>query len=190
MTYHKKDLKNKILETTYTLVNQKGYQNVSTRMVARKLNVSATAIYRHYDSYEDLMHYTIRKGEEEFSNYLLYNMSASLSLIEKLLYMAENYITFCLEFPFLYDLMFISEYTPITSQDNMLCDLRTQGMAYLIETVESIRKEEGLRVSIETLLSQLWAYVQGYSFLVRFHHFKIEQQLIRKSIDGILEVWR
>ena len=50
MTYHNKDLKSKILSKTFELINEKGYRNVSTRMVARELGVSATAIYRHYEN--------------------------------------------------------------------------------------------------------------------------------------------
>jgi AcrR family transcriptional regulator len=186
MSYHKKDLKTKILDKTYELVNQKGYQKVSVRMIARELSVSSTAIYRHYESYSDLMNYVIEKGDHVFSDYLLRNYNEKLSLFKQLHIMAENYITFALDYPFLYDLMFISEYTPITSEADMICDLETQGMSQLISIVDKIIKEKKLNTDLKTLLTHLWAYIQGYSYLIRFHHFEIDHKLLEEAIKGIL----
>ena len=186
MNYHKKDLKKKILNITYKLVNEKGYQNVSVRMIARELGVSSTAIYRHYESYSDLMHHVIEKGEHLFSNYLLVNYDKKVSLLEQLQIIAKNFITFVLEYPFLYDLMFTSKYTPITSEEDMICEFETQGMAQLLHIVDSIIHEEQLNTNLKTLLTHLWAYILGYSYLVRFHHFKIDYILIKQAIESIL----
>lgn len=190
MTYHKKELKMKILETTYDLINQKGYRDVSIRMIARKLSVSPTAIYRHYKSYADLMKHVIQKAEIIFSDYLILNLDNNTPLFDKLSLMAENYISFCLEYANLYDLMFISEYTPITCQQDMICDLGTQGMDYLISTIDAIIRTENLHVEVERLLTQFWAYIQGYSYLIRFHHFEIDKHLLNQSINDIIGGWK
>ncbi|WP_099203450.1 TetR/AcrR family transcriptional regulator [Miniphocaeibacter massiliensis] len=189
MSYHKVDLKNKILKKSFELINLKGYQKVSTRMIARELSISPTAIYRHYKNYAELLKNVIYEGELLFSNYLLNNYNKNLSLTEQLFIMAKNYIDFSLDYPYLYDLMFISEYTPITSQNNMICDLETQGMKLLIDIIKETIENRSLNVSMETILTQLWAYIQGYSYLVRFHNFKINDMLIKHSIDSIWKEW-
>ncbi len=190
MTYHKDGLKIKILNTTYDMINEKGNHNISIRMVARSLNVSATAIYRHYENYADLMAQVIQKGEMVFSEYLMEQYDPKAPSLMQLSTMAENYIRYSLDFPFLYDLMFLSEYTPITSQEDMLCDLGSQGMNQLVELINHIIIDEQLHVDVETLLTQLWAYIQGYSYLVRFHHFEIRKELLKTSIIGTLEVYK
>lgn len=187
MTYHNKDLKNKILSKTFDLISEKGYKNVSTRMVARELGVSATAIYRHYENIEDLMKQVIEKSEYIFSDYLMKNYNENTSSKEKLLIMARNYIDFSLDHSNLYDLFFISEYTPITSQDNMICDLNTQGMKNLVKIIENFIVNKNLNTDFNTLFTQFWAFIQGYSYLVRFHNFVIDNNLIESSINGIIK---
>ena len=187
MTYHNKDLKSKILSKTFELINEKGYRNVSTRMVARELGVSATAIYRHYENIEDLMKNVIKKGDYIFSDYLMKDYN---KLKEKLLIMAKNYIEFSLEYSNLYDLFFISEYTPITSEDNMVCELETQGMSKLVDIIKKLIIIEQLIIDFNMLFTQLWSFIQGYSYLVRFHNFRIDENLIKHSINGIIEGWK
>lgn len=190
MNYHKTDLKAKILNTAVELINEKGAQHVSVRMIARSLHVSATAIYRHYENYAHLMNQVIEQGELIFSDYLLTHNDKTLPVMKQLLIMAGNYIHFTLDYPFLYDLMFISEYTPITSPENMLCETESPGMTQLIANINDAIHSESLHVSKETLLTQFWAFVQGYAILVRFHHFEIDHQLIEASLSGLLEVWK
>lgn len=190
MDYHKTDLKTKILNTTLKMINEKGAQHVSMRMIARELQVSATAIYRHYENYAHLMNQVIERGEQLFSDYLLTHYDNTLPVLNQLFIMAENYIHFTLDYPFLYDLMFISEYTPITSPETMLCETESPGMTQLINNISALIHSKSLLVSKEALLIQFWAFIQGYAILVRFHHFNIDHQLIESSLSGLLEVWK
>ena len=52
--YHHGNLRDEILRAAYNFVLENGYSTMSLRGIAEQCNVSATAIYRHYETKEHL----------------------------------------------------------------------------------------------------------------------------------------
>jgi AcrR family transcriptional regulator len=100
MSYHKENLKEKLVEIAWEICKKESWQKVNMRLVAQKAGVSTTAFYRHFKNKDALKAELMRKGfkmlldgmedvENKFSSY------------------GAHYIRFGLDYPHIYDLMFV-----------------------------------------------------------------------------------
>ena len=64
MSYHKENLRDKLVEIAWDICNAESWQNVNMRKVAKKAKVSTTAFYRHFEKKDDLKAELMRKGYE------------------------------------------------------------------------------------------------------------------------------
>ena len=65
--YHHGNLRDDILKAAYDFVKENGYAAMSLRGIAEECNVSATAIYRHYETKEHLLADVVAEGFVEFN---------------------------------------------------------------------------------------------------------------------------
>lgn len=84
-----------------------GEPGFSLREVARRVGVSAAAVYRHFDGKEALIFAACTQGFEVFSGYLVRALAASTPL-ERALASCEQYRAFGLENPLDYRFIFMS----------------------------------------------------------------------------------
>ena len=68
--YHHGNLRDDILKAAYDFVKENGYAAMSLRGIAEECNVSATAIYRHYETKEHLLADVVAEGFVEFNRLL------------------------------------------------------------------------------------------------------------------------
>ena len=54
MSYHKKNLKEKLAQIAWEICKADSWQKVNMRLVAKKAGVSTSASYRHYNNKNDL----------------------------------------------------------------------------------------------------------------------------------------
>ena len=64
--YHHGNLSDEILNSAYNFVSENGYAAMSLRTIAENCDVSATAIYRHYETKEHLLADVVVKGFIEY----------------------------------------------------------------------------------------------------------------------------
>ena len=62
MSYHKENLKEKLVEIAWEICKTESWQKVNMRLVAEKAGVSTTAFYRHFKNKTDLKAELMRKG--------------------------------------------------------------------------------------------------------------------------------
>lgn len=102
------DLKRLILDTTRHLLISKGYASLSMRRIAKEMNYSATSIYLHFKNKDALFHALIEEGmivllerqrkiARQFSDNVLARLRA----------LCEGYISFGIECPEYYEIMFM-----------------------------------------------------------------------------------
>jgi AcrR family transcriptional regulator len=84
-----------------------GEPGFSLREVARRVGVSAAAVYRHFDGKEALIFAACTQGFEVFSGYLVRALAAATPL-ERALASCEQYRAFALENPLDYRFIFMS----------------------------------------------------------------------------------
>jgi len=97
----------RILESTRDLYVEQGPGGVSMRKVARRVGVTATAIYRHYTNKNVLLQHVVAEGFKLFGAYLQEALKGETPL-ERLRLTGEAYARFAVDHPRFYKLMFLS----------------------------------------------------------------------------------
>jgi AcrR family transcriptional regulator len=101
----KEELREMILTAAEELFVTDGYENVSMRKIARRIEYSPTTIYRHFDSKADIMHHLIARGYvgvyDRYRQVLARGHETPLAALRDIL---GEYARFALETPNHYEL--------------------------------------------------------------------------------------
>lgn len=96
-----------ILDTARQLLTSVGYARLSMRNIAGKIGYSATSIYLHFESKDDLVHALIDEGVELLHASLSEADASSDSPGGRLEAMCRAYVTFGLERAEYYEIMYV-----------------------------------------------------------------------------------
>lgn len=102
-----KGLRRAILDTARQLLTTVGYARLSMRNIAGKIGYSATSIYLHFESKDDLVHALIDEGVELLHESLNQADASSDSPEQRLQAMCHAYVAFGLERPEYYEIMYV-----------------------------------------------------------------------------------
>ncbi len=162
----KSETRDKILDAARDLFISEGYDGVSMRKVAERIEYSPTAIYVHFQDKEDLFR---QLCQEDFARLAEVFQSAAMPLdpIERLRFIGQTYVEFGIRYPNHYKLMFMTPH-PAAALDE--CDREIKGnpevdaYAFLKLTVQQAIDAGCFREDFKDceLLSQtVWAAVHG-----------------------------
>ena len=98
MKYHHGNLRENLIEQACIACEDSGWENISLRSLAKALNVSQTAPYRHFETKEELLAEVAAMG--------FMRLSDSLKKTSKFLDSGLAYCEFALKYQNTYDLMF------------------------------------------------------------------------------------
>lgn len=100
-------LKQSIIETARQILLSEGYRNLSLRKIAREIGVSATSIYLHFESKDDLVHTLMENAIERLNYKLEQCLSTAEDPIAKLEALAHEYTNFALQYPREYQVIYL-----------------------------------------------------------------------------------
>src|SRR5215471_11709330 len=114
----KSETRDKILDAARDLFISEGYEGVSMRKVAEKIEYSPTAIYVHFEDKKDLFH---QLCQEDFARLAAVFQSSAMPIdpIQRLRFIGQTYVNFGMQYPNHYKLMFMTPH-PVTALDE--CD--------------------------------------------------------------------
>jgi AcrR family transcriptional regulator len=166
-SYHHGNLKRDLLETSIHIISEEGFEHLSLRNISAKCGVSHNAVYRHFDSKEQLISACQKYVTEEFVNYLEYRVNGektdTLGKIERLSY---SYIEFYQEHPSYYSFLFRNSSAKIY----ITIDEKNENYPpYVLfcKYYNQYAREKGLSEA-DTLvrLTRLWALLHGLTALL------------------------
>ena len=99
------DLKEACVRAAHEVIAERGVEQLSLRDVARRLEVSHQAPYKHYPSREHLLAEVVRRCFESFAQYLDGRVHADDPQVE-LRALGERYLSYAASHPLEYRLMF------------------------------------------------------------------------------------
>jgi AcrR family transcriptional regulator len=160
------ETRDKILDAARELFIEEGYDGVSMRKVAEKIEYSPTAIYVHFQDKEhlflELCHNDFRRLAESFGQ-----LAQIADPIERLRRIGHSYMEFGLENPNHYRMMFMTSHPPLP-KDEEQCAVKgnpeQDAYAFLRMTVQEALAASAFRADLTDadLISQtLWAGVHG-----------------------------
>jgi AcrR family transcriptional regulator len=192
----KSETRDKILDAARDLFISEGYDGVSMRKVAEKIEYSPTAIYVHFKDKEDLFH---QLCQEDFGRLADVFQSAAMPLdpVERLRFIGRTYVEFGMQYPNHYKLMFMTTFPPEPLDAE--CDEGIRGnpemdaYAFLKLTVQQAIDAGCFREELKDaeLLSQtLWAAVHGVISLniAKSHDAWVEWRPVMQRAELMLDV--
>ncbi len=159
-----------ILDAARELFISEGYEGVSMRRVAEKIEYSPTAIYVHFKDKEDLFH---ELCHQDFAKLAAQFQAASTSddPVERLRLIGRIYADFALNFPNHYKLMFMTPH-PLAQMDERDHEIHgnpeADAYAFLMYSVRQALDAGAFRLEFTdpNLIAQtLWAAVHGVASL-------------------------
>lgn len=117
------DLKDACVTAAHAVIAEHGVEKLSLRDVARKLNVSHQAPYKHYANRDHLLSEVIRRCFVRFSD-ALKARTRSADIKQDIHALGISYLQFALQNPLEYRLMFGTPWPEAAANPDMLADAR------------------------------------------------------------------
>ena len=192
-TREKEQLRRQILSAARELFVNEGYENVSMRKIADKIEYSPTMIYLYFKNKADLLDSVCKETLLNLLNTLEYLNRDKSNPIETLRKSGKAYVEFGLKYPQDYKLTFV-----VRPQFQKGLGLEEGSVGervfnYLCAMVsECIRQKAFRQVAVETTGQALWSAVHGVTLLlIDFPDFpwtpkdKLIDMVIDTMIDGL-----
>lgn len=179
-TVHASRPKRRILDAAQRLHVEQGIDAVSMRNVAEVVGVVPAAIYRHFASKEELLDAMVDAGfamlEEE------------LAQARTLANLMRRFLSFSLEQPRLYELMFLRRREKARK---FPADFRA-GKSGAFNVLERLLAAEGVRDPLDTAFN-IWAHAHGLISMYTLGRFSYDdaefirfyERSMRRLLDGI-----
>ena len=153
--YHHGNLRDDILKAAYDFVKENGYAAMSLRGIAEECNVSATAIYRHYETKEHLLADVVAEGFVEF------NTSVEGKEEDDIFQRCENYLAFAFDNYNIYDLLFSQSVVEFLNFPKIL-KVADKAFESLLKSVKEHDKSLN-DLSASNKAIHIWSFLQGMS---------------------------
>jgi AcrR family transcriptional regulator len=163
----KQELRTKILDAARELFAVEGYEAVTMRAIADKIEYSATAIYKHFADKDALLAELCRHDFRSFAAHFA-SAAAVEDPVERLRAAGRAYFDFAMEHPQHYRLMFMAQRPEVAPQEGEKEDPAQNAYVFLFATVEEAIKKGLFRPehSDPALASQtIWAATHGVAAL-------------------------
>jgi AcrR family transcriptional regulator len=186
-------LREEILDAARELFVAEGYQSVSMRKIAEKIEYSPTTIYLYFKDKADLIFHLC---EETFAKLIqTMDMLAKQGVtdpLERLRRCGQAYVEFGLLYPNHYKVTFIMPHEhPALSPEDMANSMGMKAFARLREIVKECIAAGRLRPDLdpEAVSQVLWAGMHGLTSLLICHQdfpWVERERLIATHMDGIM----
>ena len=160
---HKADLKKEILTAARELFTERGWESISIRNIAEKIEYSPATIYLHYKDKNEIIFDLHREGFRLLVSYL--NVLKGVNEpFERLKAMGRAYIRFALENQDTYKLIFVMEepMKHMTNSSGMDWDEGDNAFSLLMGTVQDCQKQGYFpKLQATNLSFVIWSTMHG-----------------------------
>jgi AcrR family transcriptional regulator len=187
----KQAVRQEILDAARELFIKDGYENVTMRKIAEKIEYSPTTIYLHFNDKADLVHFLC---EEAFVKLVDMFEKLGEDLSDPLLALkrcGRAYVDFGLRYPNDYRVTFMMSLKPPSAEDYLREDsMGMKAYGYLRKIVEEcIRQGKFKGAELESTTQTMWITVHGItSLIIAMTDFPWADQehVIDQTIDKII----
>jgi AcrR family transcriptional regulator len=160
----KQELRSKILDAARALFVKHGYESVTMRKIAERIEYSPTAIYLHFKDKETLIAELCRHDFRAFGTRFLH-LAKIADPIERMKKAGWAYLEFAVEHPQQYQLMFMTPQLPGTKpRAGESEDPAQNAYVFLRATVAQAMAEGRLRpelTDVDLVAQTIWAATHG-----------------------------
>ena len=158
----KQALRQTILAAAGELFLEQGYERFSLRKVAERIGYSPTTIYLYFHNKDDLLFTVVDEGFVRFGQQLAAAAESQEDPWERIIALGRAYITFALQNPVYYQLMFLQRTDFLTQRAVGESQPRIASFQMLQQAVQQAIDAGVLRPGdVESYSDVLWALVHG-----------------------------
>lgn len=179
------------MTATLDMIQNNEVPLIGFRELARRLEVSRTAPYRHFESVEALLAVIAEEGFRKFVEVLKpLTEDKALTPRERFLELEMAYINFALDNPAHYRLMFDQRFFQGGAFETVE-QLAKKAFDLLRKTAADCLDNESSKEDIYQVANLAWASVHGISKLImdgQWNHIRDRQAFLRKSCEKLLGI--
>jgi AcrR family transcriptional regulator len=160
-------LRQRILDAARELFAKRGYEAVTMREIARRIEYSATALYSHFADKETLVRELCKQDFADFAQNFIARV-ASGDPLERFVRSGLVYLEFAEQLPEHYRLMFMSELPAANPEDGERDDPAKNAYVFVRALTADVMDKGYLRPElkdIDLVAQSVWAAVHGAAAL-------------------------
>jgi AcrR family transcriptional regulator len=160
---HKQELRERILDAARELFNARGYDAVTMREIAARIEYSATALYGHFADKQALIDELCREDFSRLGERFV-ALAAVADPVERLCRAGVAYVDFAEEHPEHYRLMFMTERPATAPEENERTDPTRNSYVFLRYLIADLIGADRLRptlTDVDSVAQSAWAAVHG-----------------------------
>ena len=178
------DLTKRIYASAIQRLRQSGVAGVTMRGIAADVGVTAAALYNHYENRDAILSAISAHGYDEIGK----KMEAPIAIeepCERILVLVDRYVSFALDNPEMFDLMFAHqpEKARVFPRDFAKGASRA-GNVLLREVERGLRTGALRKAEVWDVARTLWVHVQGFAALRRAGRIPGSSAQVRELARG------
>ena len=159
------ELQTQILDATRAILSERGYEGLTMRAVADRVEYSVAALYKHFADREELVRALCARDFYAFTQVLSSRPGASLQgdadPLDRLRGIARSYAEFAIQHPEQYRVMFMSP-LPVEHEPSMFGDPESDSYTFVAQAVQLAQGAGHFSGLDKDLVTQtLWATMHG-----------------------------
>lgn len=167
------ELKEACIQAAREVIAERGVEGLSMRDVARRLDISHQAPYRHFPSRDHLLAEIMRRCFEDFANFL--DHSARAHSEDQLRGMGEAYMAYAARMPLEYRLMFGTPWPEPAAHPELVKHAIHAFNVLRQNLLERHGKKRGAKRQAELEAMFIWSALHG---LATIEHSNVMQHLV------------
>ena len=184
-------LRDRILETSRSILFSKGYNAISMRKIAGLIGVSATSIYLYFDNKNHLVHTLIEESVEELSEAIEQGAARDEEPLAQFSAIIQSYVDFAINNPQKYKVIYMVSPEAMGRYPKEKFRKARRGYALLESVIRAAIEEELMRVEDPKIAAySIWAQLHGIISVVQDQRLdsRIDKaQFIEDSIELIVQ---
>jgi AcrR family transcriptional regulator len=157
-------LRERILDAARELFTSRGYEAVTMREIASRIEYSATALYAHFADKESLVRELCRRDFTDFAGHFVSEVAATGDALERFARAGLVYLRFAERYPEHYRLMFLTELPPTPPEEGERDDPAHNAYVFVRSLVKENLDQGLLRddaKDVDLVAQSVWAALHG-----------------------------
>ena len=184
------ELKDACIEAAQAVIAEHGIEKLSLRDVARRLNVSHQAPYKHYPSRDHLLAEVIRRCFRRFT-VALNSRNRSDDPIEDMRALGTSYLNFALQNPLEYRLMFGTPWPQVQVSPELVIDCQ-HSFNVLREALTPLYAGTGAEADvIDADAMFVWSSMHGLATILQsqvMQHLDLKPDVIQHAAENVMQM--
>lgn len=191
MSEAEQSLRDRILQTSRSILFSKGYDAISMRKIAGLVGVSATSIYLYFENKNHLVHTLIEESVEELSSAIEQGAGRKKETLDKFIAIIQSYVDFALQNPEKYKVIYMVSPESMGRYPKEKFRKARRGYALLESVIRTAIDQELMIVDDPKVAAySIWAQLHGIISVVQDQRLdsRIDKEhFIEESIELIVQ---